>query len=142
MREKVARQLEESTAAFLTSSQKLPETPPESQDRAPDSKFAMLRPSQATLENPDSDHLIPVVDLVSDSEVDSEAETVIIMETYSRIRISTKRPESRIRILNDRILRASERIDISQFFWLSTPLSLSISHAIVDGNDLHPPNSS
>ena len=128
-------------AAFLRSSQNLSEMPPESQNRAPDLNVAMLRPSQATLENPDSANFIPVIDLVSDSEVDSEAEAVIMMETYSKVRISTRRLVSRIRILSDRVLRASERIDISQFFWLSTPSSLSINHAIVDGNDLHPPNS-
>ena len=100
VREKVARQLEESMAAFLTSSKKLPETPPESQDRAPDSKVAMLHPSQATLDNPDSANLIPVIDLGSDSEVDSEAEAVIMMEMYSKVRISTRRLASRIRILS------------------------------------------
>ena len=129
-------------AAFLGSSQILSEMPPESQNRAPDLNTAMLHLSQATLESPDTANLVPVIDLVSDSEFDSEAETVIMMETYSKIRISTRRPASRIRILIERILRVSERFDISQFFRLSTPSILLPIYTIADDNDLNPPNSS
>ena len=140
VREKVARQLEQSMAAFLGSSQILSAMPPESQNLAPDLNAVILHLSQATLESPDTANLVPVIDLVSDSEVDSEAETLIMMETYSRIRISRRGPASRFRILRDRILRVSEHIDISQFFRLSTPSILLPSHTIADDNDLNPPN--
>ena len=74
---------------------------------------------------------IPIVDLVSDSEVDSEAETLIDFEACSQIQIkwvhslhsweetintSTNRSVPRIGILKDRILHPSERVDLRQFF--------------------------
>ena len=67
---------------------------------------------------------IPIVDLVSDSEIDSEAETLVDFETCSQIQISwvyslqtwgetintpTNRSVSRIRILEDRILHPLEQ---------------------------------
>ena len=77
---------------------------------------------------------IPIVKLVSDSEVDSEAETPVDFEACYQIQIawvyslqtweetintSTNRSVTRIRILEDRILHLSELVDLRQFFWLS-----------------------
>ena len=74
---------------------------------------------------------IPIVNLVSDSEVDSEAETLVDFEACFQIQIawvyslqtweeaintSTNRSLTRIRILEDRILHPLERVDLRQFF--------------------------
>ena len=72
-----------------------------------------------------------IVDLVSDSEIDSEAETVVDFAACSQIQVawvyslqtweeavntSTNRSLTRIRILEDRILHLLERVDLRQFF--------------------------
>ena len=74
---------------------------------------------------------IPIVNLVSDLEVDSEAETLVDFEACFQIQIawvyslqtweeaintSTNRSLTRIRILEDRILHPLERVDLRQFF--------------------------
>ena len=74
---------------------------------------------------------IPIVDIVFDSEVDYETDTLVDFEAYSQIQIawayslqtweetintSTNLSVPRIRILEDRILHPLERVDLRQFF--------------------------
>ena len=100
-----------------------------------------IDPLQTSSEEPELTEEVPVIDLSFDS--DSEAETIVVFENFPEIQISSvyslyawekrishecSRPVPRIKILQDKILPALERVDLPQFSFGTSGSYFNIEH--------------